>query len=94
MANIIIKHKVAKYSDWKSKFDDFVDIRRSGGEQSYKIMQVDNDPNNLLLSFEWDSIENAKTFLASEELKNAMQEAGVMEPPTIHFVDTVDHGNL
>jgi hypothetical protein len=34
-------------------------------------------PKNLLLLFEWDNLENARQFIKSKELRQAMREAGV-----------------
>ncbi len=94
MVNILIKHKVADYDKWKATFDKVEDIRRSGGEKSYKIMHPENEPNNLIIHFEWDNIENANTYFESPDLKNAMEEAGVIEAPDISFINIVDSGTL
>jgi quinol monooxygenase YgiN len=81
MAYIFVKHKVADYNAWKSTFDAFIETRRAGGEKSFQILHPENEPNNLLLMFEWNSLENARNFMTSEELKNAMKQAGVVEEP-------------
>jgi quinol monooxygenase YgiN len=94
MVQLFIKHKVADYNTWKATFDAFVDTRRAGGEKSFQIFHPDNEPNNLFLIFEWDNLENAHSFLASEELKNAMKQAGVIEEPQIHFLNELDKGVL
>ncbi|UCH66248.1 MAG: hypothetical protein JSW63_03710 [Ignavibacterium sp.] len=94
MAHLFIKHKVADYTAWKKTFDEFVETRRAGGEKSFQILHPENEPNNLYLMFEWDSIANAQKFLDSSELKNAMQEAGVTEEPQISFLNEYDKGML
>ena len=40
------------------------------------------------------SIEKAKAFAASSELKSAMAKAGVASVPEIHFVVSVAHSQL
>ena len=92
MAYVFVKHKVADYNSWKSIFDAFIETRRAGGEKSFEIFQPENDPNNLFLMFEWDSLDNAHKFMSSEELKNTMGKAGVTEEPQIHFLNELDKG--
>jgi heme-degrading monooxygenase HmoA len=105
MAYIFVKHKVADYNAWKSTFDAFIETRRAGGEKSFQILHPENEPNNLLLMFEWNSLENAlllmfewnslenaRNFMTSEELKNAMKQAGVVEEPQIQFLNELDKG--
>ena len=92
MATLLVRHKVKNYSAWKKVFDDFVSVRRAGGEKSYQIFHTETDPNNLLLTFQWDSLNNAKKFAGSSVLKEAMQKAGVIEEPKIDFLNEIDRG--
>ena len=87
---IFAKHRVADYNTWKSTFDAFIETRRAGGEKSFQILHSENEPNNIFLMFEWDSLENARNFFTSEELKNAMKQAGVVEEPQIQFLNELD----
>ena len=94
MAHVLIKHKVADYNNWKETFDAFAETRHAGGEKSFQILHSNNEPNNLFLMFEWDTLENAQRFLSSEEVKNAMKQAGVIEEPQIQFLNESDKGAL
>jgi len=93
MAHVIVRHKVQDYSTWKSAFDDFVDARRTGGEKSYQIFHMDDDPNNVMALVEYDNLDNARNFFASSELREAMGKAGVTEPPEIYFLEGCAQGN-
>ena len=92
MAYVFVNHKVANYKPWKSTFDAFIETRRAGGEKAFQILHPENEPNNLLLMFKWDNLENARNFMNSEELKNAMKQAGVVEEPQIQFLNELDKG--
>ena len=92
MVNVYVRHRIQDYTTWKQVFDGFAPKRRAGGEQSYKVARVVGEPNNLCLSFEWDNVANAQRFLASPELANAMQQAGVAEKPDIHIAEEVASG--
>jgi hypothetical protein len=52
MVQVLVRHKVKNYSNWKTVFDNFIDTRKSGGEKSWKIWHPDDDPNNLWMLFE------------------------------------------
>lgn len=92
MTTVLIKHPVEDYAKWKDAFDAFIDNRKAAGEQSYHIYRTINNQNNLVIVFEWDNAENAITFLQSDELKAAMQQAGVAGPPEINIMETADKG--
>ena len=92
MAKVFIRHKVEDFAKWKKAFDGFLVQRKAGGELSYSIGHVPNEPNNLCLTFDWDSVENANKFLGSEELRAAMQEATVAEAPEIFVFEISEEG--
>lgn len=94
MTHLFIRHKVNDYGAWKQAFDSFVDFRKSSGEKSFHVLQHDEDSKNLFLMFEWDSPENARNFLGSNDLKETMQKAGVAEEPEVHFLSESDRGVL
>ena len=94
MAHLLIKHKVKDYPAWKKVFDGVIDTRRAGGEKSYQILHTDSDNNNLVALFEWDSLENAKKYTTSPELKEAMGKAGVVEQPEIYFLEEYAEGKV
>jgi hypothetical protein len=89
MATMLVHHKVKDFAAWKKVFDSVKDLRTSSGETSATLYQQDGDPNNLTLVFGWDSMENAKKYAHSSELKAAMEKAGVVGAPTIHFLNKV-----
>jgi heme-degrading monooxygenase HmoA len=94
MAHLLIRHKVKDYPAWKEVFDGFIDTRKAGGEKTYQILHTDNDSNNLVAIFEWDSLENAKKFTLSSELKDTMGKAGVAEQPEIYFLEEYTAGKV
>ena len=92
MAHVAVRHKVRDYAAWKQVFDEFAPQRRAGGEVSYRISHLEDDRNDIVVVVEWDSMENAKAFFASETLREAMGRAGVEGEPTILFLNAGDSG--
>ncbi|MBQ11317.1 MAG: antibiotic biosynthesis monooxygenase [Planctomyces sp.] len=92
MAHLAIRHRVRDYVAWKRVFDEFAPQRRAAGEIDYQIFDVDGDRNHIAIIQEWTSLENAKAFISSDALKEAMGKAGVEGEPTILFLNAGDSG--
>lgn len=86
MSKMLVHHTVKDFNAWKTVYDSMVGTRKENGELSEQIFHEENNPNSLTILFDWNSIENAKKFSQSPELKAAMEKAGVMGPPDIHFL--------
>lgn len=89
MASMLVQQKVKDYAEWKKVYDSVYDLRVSNGEISDQIYRDASDPNSLTVIFKWDSLENARSYANSPELKAAMQQAGVEGPPNIYFLNEV-----
>jgi hypothetical protein len=74
---------------WKAVFDSSVEWRRKHGERSCHIYRSAGNVNSLTLLFEWENLETARAFLASDELKTKMASAGVKGPPQVDFLTEV-----
>ena len=94
MSHLLIRHKVKDYPAWKKVFDGFIDTRRASGEKSYQLFHPDDDPNNLVALFEWDTLDNAKKFVNGQALKEAMGNAGVVEHPEVYFLEKYTNGKV
>ncbi len=92
MAYMLVRHNVQDYEAWKSVFDSVSDLRRRNGERSYQILRPENGSNSVVALFEWDNLDNARTYAASSELKEAMQRAGVTGKPEILFLEEAARG--
>jgi len=90
MAYLLVRHKVKDFDKWKSVFDDHLDFRKSRGEKGGRLFRNIDDLNETIIIFKWDSIENARKFTESDDLKKAMQNAGVAEKPDFYFLEEVE----
>jgi hypothetical protein len=87
--NLLIHHEVASYTAWKTVFDSTFDWRRENGECSCRIFQNAGKANDVNLLLEWESLEKARAFINSDELKAKMQIAGVKGSPQVDFLNEV-----
>ena len=84
---IMVTHKVESYEKWKPVFDSTAAMKRGYGWKQSMIMAIDGDNKNLLVMEEFASMEKAKAFATSPELKAAMGKAGVTSAPEVKFVN-------
>ena len=87
MAHMMIHHQVADYAAWKVAFDEHDATRREYGGGDYMLFNSVDNPNEVVVVFEWDSMDNARAFSESAELREAMQQAGVTGPPTVVYME-------
>jgi hypothetical protein len=89
MAHILIHHKIEDYGKWKPAFDAHSSYRAENGSMGGKVFRNADDPNDLFILLEINSIDNAKKFVSSDATKEAMKNAGVIGMPEIYFVDEI-----
>ena len=85
MVQIVIRHKVEDFDKWKELYDEHESMRKESGCKSFEIFRNGEDSNEVVIVFDWDSLENFNTFAGSESLREAMQKAGVVEKPDFYF---------
>jgi heme-degrading monooxygenase HmoA len=87
MAHLLVVHDVEDYARWKPVFDQHDNVRRANGCEDYQLFRDANDPNHVVILFEWDSLSNARRFAESDDLRQAMQKAGVVSRPQTYFLN-------
>jgi quinol monooxygenase YgiN len=89
MVHVLLRHKVADFTRWKESFDSHLSARMKAGELGFHLFQNVNDPREVTLLLDWDSIEHARQFMGSDDLKSRMQQAGVAGTPDIQYLEDV-----
>jgi quinol monooxygenase YgiN len=87
MAHLLIVNEVEDYARWKRAFDENDAMRRDYGCEDYRLFRDASDPNHVVILFEWDSLANARRFAESDDLRQAMQQAGVVTRPQAYFLN-------
>lgn len=83
MPSLLIRHRVANYPAWKAAFDEHESTRRANGSQAERLFCDPADPRQLFLFLEWDDLERARLFIDSDDLREALAQAGVTDDPDI-----------
>lgn len=90
MAHILVRHKVESYRKWRPIFNEHDAARKAAGAVGTPLVfRSGDDPFEVLILMEWEELEKARKFVASDDLREAMQHAGVTDQPTIFFLQEV-----
>ena len=87
-AYVIVTHPVKDFDAWKIAFDQLEQLRKEAGEQNAVVLRHADDTDTVSVLNTWTSIDAAKAFITSEEIKKEMGEAGVTAPPTFVFANS------
>ena len=83
MVTMFVRHTVSNYKAWRKIYDEFAPIQKAKGVEAQAVYQAADNPNDITVTHNFATREAAQTFVKSDELKKAMQNAGVVGAPTI-----------
>jgi hypothetical protein len=86
MPYLLVRHKVSDYSKWKASYDGHAPARQKAGLKEEHLLRNIDEPNEVVLLFQVEEITKAKEFGESTDLREAMQDAGVVDKPDIYFL--------
>ncbi|MBX0324531.1 hypothetical protein EGH21_15990 [Halomicroarcula sp. F13] len=90
MVYVLIRHEVADFDEWKPVFDEDDARREEAGQLSYRLFRTSEDPDELVAIFEMESMEGAREFIDSPELREKMETAGVVGDPEMTFLEEIE----
>jgi quinol monooxygenase YgiN len=90
MSRFLVIHTVEDYEKWKSVFDEHARTRQEYGGKGATLFRNADNPNNIVLLWDWESAQKAREFAQSDSLREVMQRAGVQGMPTVIFLDEVE----
>jgi uncharacterized protein (DUF1330 family) len=86
MPYILLRQKVTDYEQWKAAFDAHSVARRVHGSRGGQLFHNASEPKELVVLLEWDVLEKARQFAQSEEWREILNRAGVVDHPAISFL--------
>ncbi len=87
MAQLYVHHKVADYQAWRKVFDEATGTRTRFGSTGQQVYRTANDPNDITILTSWRSLDGARAYAQSSELREAMKQAGVISQPDVMFFE-------
>jgi len=76
MVYVLANLKVESYETWKTFFDKRSDTRERSGAKEAHLFRNSDDQNEVLILFSWDTKENARKYMESENLRKYLKNAG------------------
>jgi heme-degrading monooxygenase HmoA len=77
MPYLLERHKVRDYARWREVFDADSAGREAAGCRGARIFRSADDPEEVVVLFEWDTLERARRRVESATLSQKFDEAGV-----------------
>jgi len=90
MSYLLGKSTVADFDEWQSTFDSIDSYRTEHGQRGYQAFQSVENPNEVVVLFEWDEDEDPRAFFESEEMRENMAKAGLTGRPDVTMLELVD----
>jgi hypothetical protein len=90
MASMFVRHHVKDFATWKPSFDEHETERKRYGLTGHSLHHQTGDPNDITIAFRATDVKRAKEFAQSEDLRSAMQRAGVEGPPEVWFLEDLE----
>lgn len=85
---LLIRHKVRDFNTWKAGFDAHAPKRTEAGLTEKYLLRSAGDPNEVVALFEATDLNRARAFSESADLRQKMEQAGVVDKPDIYFLNS------
>ena len=83
--NLTVHLKVKDYAAWRTGYDAREKGRLSAGITNGRVFRRAEDQNDIVILQDVADVAKARTWLASDEMKAAMEKGGVVGSPNIRF---------
>jgi hypothetical protein len=88
-ATLTVRHTVEDYAAWRKVYDETEVLRAQYGCTAQRVMQLPADGNDLFITHEFPTVEQAEGFAHDPSLREAMGRAGVRGVPQIEIFTDV-----
>ena len=82
---LVVRHKVNDYAGWRAVYESLEPLRAKHGCTAARVLQLSADSNDVLITHDFGTSEQAVSFAGDPELQVGMQRAGVAGPPLIEI---------
>ena len=88
-ATLAIRHRVSDYTAWRKVYDEVEPLRARHGCTAQRVMQLPDDGNELLITHDFPTADQAGSFAHDPALREAMDRSGVEGAPRIEIFTDV-----
>lgn len=83
--NLTVHFKVKDFNAWRTSYNGHEKDRVSAGITNGRVFRSADDSNDVLILQDVADVAKARTWLNSSDMKTAMEQSGVIGPPSIRF---------
>ena len=87
MIHLFVRQDVTNYEEWCIAYDRFWRDPDAHGAPIRTVYQSIDDPNDITVEHIFKNLDDARAIIASDDLAQAMTDAGVLGKPQIWFVE-------
>ena len=88
-ATLAIRHHVSDYAAWRKVYDEVEPLRARHGCTAQRVMHLADDGNELLVTHDFPTADQAGSFARDPALREAMDRSGVEGAPRIEIFTDV-----
>ena len=88
-ATLAVRHDVADYAAWRSVYDSLDSLRAEYGCTGAQVQHDPGNANDLFITHDFPSVDQAAGFANDARLKEGMQAGGVTSAPRIEIFELV-----
>jgi hypothetical protein len=89
MGMMIIRHKVGDYGKWRPAFDSHCAMQKAAGLSNPRALHSADDKSEIVIIFDATDTKKAREFATSPDLKEGITKAGVIDLPTMYFLESI-----
>jgi heme-degrading monooxygenase HmoA len=85
MITMFVRHTVDDFDTWHKAVEEFAPTLRANGVVGSAFYRSVDDPNDLTVAHDFETLEAARAFAESDELRTARPKAGVKGDLNVWF---------
>ena len=87
--HVMVRYKVENFEKWLEVFESVEELRQSYGGKTWRVFRNQDDLSEVVVLIDWADFDEARAYVASDEVRAAVVEAGALGPPEITYLDEV-----
>lgn len=89
MLTVMVRLTVAEFDRWHCEYEQMHAHRQACGERGRRLFRDVDDPNNIVVVFQWDTVDNARAYFDSAALRASVGRAGGLAAPQVSYLEVV-----
>jgi heme-degrading monooxygenase HmoA len=89
MAFALVRLIVQDQAKWKTVFAEAQELRKKYGSKGVRAFAKTDNPNEIVILGEYESLDQARQLFQSQEFRDATQRAGTVGAPDVTFLEKI-----